>query len=175
MIPRDALNHGAALPESWLPIKDSFHPQKLHPSKQGLSKLFLLLSWGCFSLAVWNSQRFSWKLNQTLKFRPINNKKLSGRNSEMPKLNSWVLLTHFSFPAASTLIEIPVFKTVGRKGEKALISENIEGNMLQWQREERKRGRRPGRTEEKSSIKQHQKRIKCQRKLAEGNLEKNSV
>lgn len=78
-VPRDILNSGTAFPESWMPIKDLFHLQKLYLNKQDLSKLsssfFEVL---CYSLAVWKRLlRLPWKSNVTKKFKHINNWKFS--------------------------------------------------------------------------------------------------
>lgn len=137
----------SSVPRSQIPIKDSFHLQKPYPNKQDLSKPFFF----CFLRGT-----LLWKSNVAKKkiFQHTNKQELSkvlkySNQVAVTLQHSWII---FSFPLQSTLIEIPVLKTVPGRERRALWSiKTLKGTCYSVRRK-KERGRRPSRTEDKARI-----------------------
>lgn len=146
----------STVPRSQIPIKDSFHLQKPYPNKQDLSKpFFFCFLWGtlllfcCLDASHRNAMKSQKKLFQHMNKQELSKVLKYSNQVAVTLQHSWII---FSFPLQSTLIEIPVLKTVPGRERRALWSiKTLKGTCYSVRRK-KERGRRPSRTEDKARI-----------------------
>lgn len=146
----------STVPRSQIPIKDSFHLWKPYPNKQDLSKpFFFCFLWGtlllfcCLDAYHRNAMKSQKKLFQHMNKQELSKVLKYSNQVAVTLQHSWII---FSFPLQSTLIEIPVLKTVPGRERRALWSiKTLKGTCYSVRRK-KERGRRPSRTEDKARI-----------------------